>query len=265
MSSYVYLCENSIDGVFSGIYDAWESRLGHSNIRLLTNEAEDNFDLFCEYVNVAVDYEKSLKVARTLIARLGQEVYEGLCQAVSAFESEKEREKEISKADAVYKTIVLGFAMKNGARVLEHLANPYVNRVFQLCRATTNEAHHLLGFLRFRELENGILFAKIHPKHDVLVLLAEHFSDRLPIENFIIYDENRKMAVIHKKDQGYFLTDVPNADEAFMKNYSEKEGEYQKLWTSFFHTIAIEARVNPRLQRHFLRERFMRDMVEWKL
>ena len=42
------------------------------------------------------------------------------------------------------------------------------HRLFTLSRATANEAHHLLGFLRFSELENGVLFSTIHPKNNAL-------------------------------------------------------------------------------------------------
>ena len=83
--------------------------------------------------------------------------------------------------------------------MLQYLGNPYVARVFQLARNAGNEALHLLGFLRFSELENRTLFARIHPRNHVPAVLAEHFSDCLPMENFIIYDENRKTAVLHKK------------------------------------------------------------------
>ena len=33
---YIFLCENSLEGIFTGIYDACASRLGHKNIRIQT-------------------------------------------------------------------------------------------------------------------------------------------------------------------------------------------------------------------------------------
>lgn len=260
----VLVCENSIDGIFSGIYRAYESRQGHNNIRLVTPDALESYELFCEYEEVPVDLENSQKVADTLRRRMGQEVYSEICHAINAWESEKERRKNISKAEAVYKTVVLGLAMEQSSRVLNNLGNPYVARVFQLARSAGNEAHHLLGFLRFSELENGTLFARIHPKNNVLSMLAEHFTDRLPMENFIIYDENRKTAVLHKKGSGYLLAEVPDADEEFMNRFSDREQEYRQLWLEFFHSIAIEARKNPKLQSQNIPKRFWQDTVELK-
>lgn len=259
---HVLICDNSIDGIFSGIYRAYDCRYGHSRIQLTTPDLLDTYDLFCEYEEVAVNYENSCKVADTLKKRLGTDTYSAICHAISAWESPAEQKKQIAKADAVYKTVVLALARKNSARILEDLGNPYVNRVFQLSRSTSNEAHHLLGFLRFGELANGVLFSRIHPRNEVLPILAEHFTDRLPMENFMIYDETRKTAAIHKSGSGYILAEVPHANEEYMKRFSDQELMYRKLWLEFFNSIAIEARINPRLQQQNIPRRFWQDTVE---
>lgn len=259
---HILICENSIDGIFSGIYQAYERRYGHRNTQLITEDALDTYELFCEYENVPVHREHSRKVADTLTNRLGTEVCQELCQAINAYESPRQRQKAPNKAEAVYKTVVLGLSAQDGSRILENLGNPYVNRVFHLSLSTFNEAHHMLGFLRFSELENGILFARIHPKNDILPLLADHFTDRFPCENFIIYDESRKLSAIHKSGAGYLLAEVPEADEAFLSRFSPREQEFRRLWISFFHSIAIEARINPRLQRQNMPMRFWQDTIE---
>ena len=35
---YVFICEDSLEGILTGVYDACASRLGHRNIRLATGE-----------------------------------------------------------------------------------------------------------------------------------------------------------------------------------------------------------------------------------
>ena len=160
---YIFLCEDSIDGIFTGVYDAWASKYGHRNVALTTH-SPDNYTLFDEYITVATDMEKSCKVANTLRQRLGEEVYSQICDAASALEEPGSKTAQMPKADAIYRTIVLGLSLKEGWRVMGYLGEPYVNRVFQLSRATGNEAHHLLGFLRFQELENGVLLPEFTPK-----------------------------------------------------------------------------------------------------
>ena len=170
----------------------------------------------------------------------------------------------MNKGEAIYRTIVLALALKDGSKVLNYLGEPYVNRVFHLSRSTGNEAHHLLGFLRFQELENGILFARIHPRNHVLPFLGEHFSDRLPQENFMIYDASHSQAALHPKGKGFFLTDTGELDEEILHRYSPEETEYQKLWCRFFDSIAVEARINPKLQNQNILKRFQQDVIEFQ-
>lgn len=257
---HIFLCEDSIDGIFTGIYDAWASRYGHKNIKLCINDTI-TYELFSEYITVTPDSEKSKKVGRTIIARLGMEVYQDILQAVLAHDDKKKNEHP-DKADCIYRTLLYGFSLADGHRILQALGNPYIARVFELSRSTGNEAHHLLGFLRFQELENGVLFSTIHPKNQVISVLAEHFTDRLPQEHFMIYDATHQIAAIHKAGSRYFLTDASNLNPDVITRLSPAEKEYQKLWCGFFDSIAIEARKNPKLQSQNIPKRFWKDTVE---
>lgn len=272
---YTFICEDSPNGIFSGVYDAWafkieqnkqssfrtfkQPRCTHADIRLTCGEP-DNYELFCEYLPVISSSQKSEKVARTLCTRLGTEFYETVMNALLAIVPE--RSGEIDKADAIYRTVVLALSSPSGANTLQRLNNPYVHRVFTLSRATANEAHHLLGFLRFCELENGVLFSTIHPKNNALPILAEHFTDRLPREHFIIYDENRCLAALHTAGKNFMMADASDLDKSILKRKSCREAEYQNLWLTFFENIAIQARINPALQAQNMPKRFRRDTIE---
>lgn len=260
---YIFLCEDSIDGIFTAIYDAFASHYGHANIRLCL-DTPMTYELFSEYITVTADSDKSLKVGRTICERFGIESYQDICQAILAqsLKVSGNRKNQLDKADCIYRTVLLGLSMADGSKVLHALGNPYVARVFELSRATGCEAHHLLGFLRFSELENGVLFSTIHPKNNVLSVLAEHFSDRLPIEHFMIYDENRKLAAIHKASAGFVIVDASDLSQDIITHYSKEELEYRRLWCGFFESIAIDARKNPKLQSQNIPKRFWKDAVE---
>ena len=242
---YVFQCKDSIDGIFTAVYDAWASRLGHKNI-CLSCAANEDLSLFCEYITVTADFEKSRKVSRTLIKRLGVHFYETICRAAMA--DGACRRLSMDKANAVYQAIVLALALPEGAGVLEYLGEPCIACIFELCRQTSNEAHHLLEFLRFSELKNGILFSQIHPKNDVLPILAAHFSDRLPLESFILYDATHRTAAVHKASKSYLIVDASSIDLSLTEEYSSDEEEFRRLWCRFFDTIAIESRINLKLQ-----------------
>lgn len=226
---YTFICEDSIEGILTGVYDAWASRFGHKNIHL-TCANISNLDLFNQYITVTPDSEKSEKVIHTLRRQFGEETYQDIAKAILA--DVPVRKNDLDKADCVYRTIVLGLAMYDGTKVLQALGEPYVRRIFELSRATNNEAHHLLGFLRFSELEQGVLFSTIHPDNDILSILAKHFTDRLPLEDFIIYDENRKLAAVHRASKNFLIVDASSLDQDIIKRYSSDELEYRKLWCS---------------------------------
>lgn len=256
---YVFECEDSLDGIFSGIYDAFDSHLGHNNIRL-SSASTDNMELFCQYRTIISDPLKSHKVAKKLREAFGIEGFEMLCEAAL---SHSKSSLNIDKAEAVYKTVVLG--LQPGVKasdILTHLAEPHICQVFTLSRRTHNEAHHLQGFLRFKELRNGLLLAEMHPENYVLPILAEHFSDRLPEEDFIIYDATFQKAALHRSKKNFIIADAESVNQEFMHDYSDDELEYQQLWRTFFDSIAIQARKDPSLQSNNIPKRFWKDTVE---
>ena len=122
---YVFICEDSLEGIFTGVYDACASRLGHRNIRLATGEPE-NYELFSEYIHVAPSTDKTGKVIRTITSRFGMQFYESIYQA--AMSGEPSSGRKMDKADAIYETILLALASGDGQKVLLSLGEPCVYR-----------------------------------------------------------------------------------------------------------------------------------------
>ncbi len=294
MNHKIFLCENSIEGIFTGIYDAWKAarEIGHSHCKIetlppdytngsmehLKQMREDcrNYELFSEYISVSTSKEKAEKVTRTVCERLGFPVYKELSKAIMAEAPDLlygGRDADYDKGDAVYRTIITGLAMKHGNEVLTDLVNPYVARVFELTRRVGNEYLHWIEFLRFHELKNGVMFSRIAPENNILAMMAPHFADRLPLENFMIYDERRGLFMIHGAGDPEHPVPVENSwvivqgekpDEEAITDYSDREEYYQELFTSFCHSIAVEARINTDLQRQMLPLKFRKYMVEFE-
>ena len=260
---HVFICENTPNGILTGVYDAWELKIkdncSHADLYLVSAQP-DNYELFCEYHTVTPSDQKAEKVASTLCRKLGQGFYETILSAILSIDLSTK--KKMDKATAVYQTIVAALHSPKGAGVLDSLSNPYIYRVFELSRATASEAHHLKGFLRFSELQNGVLFSTIHPKNNALPILAEHFTDRFPQENFMIYDEVHNLAAVHRAGKNYMLVDASGINTDLLSNYSKNEEKFQKLWLTFFESFAIEARTNPELQAQNIPKRFWKDTVE---
>lgn len=296
MNHKIFVCENSIEGIFSGVYEAWTAakEIGHSHCKLETKppfyakenlvqeesaceDAYHNYELFSEYCEVKPDVEKSRKVTKAICNRLGMDTYHEICKAIAAeapnlLYGGKNSEK-YDKAEAIYKTLITGFSMNCGEEIMMNLTNPYVARTFELARRVGNEIGHLLQFLRFKELRSGILFSKVGPDNHILPMIAPHFADRLPLENFMIYDEKRGLFVVHRAndpkhpvppEQSWALVRGETPDEAAMTDYSEKEEYYQELFKAFCQSITIEARMNPKLQQQMLPLKYREYMVEFE-
>ena len=120
-----------------------------------------------------------------------------------------------------------------------------------------------MGFLRFSELKNGVLFSTIHPKNHALPILAEHFTDRFPQENFMIFDATRNLAAVHSAGKNYMLVDASDLNQDIIHNYSEEEQQFRDLWLTFFDNITIAARINPKLQAQNIPKRFWPDVLEF--
>lgn len=249
----IFLCEDSPQGILCGVYDAWMSRLGHKNVKLML-EGAYNYELFAEYRRVEVTAEKEEKVIKAIRTKISPDAFRYVYRTMLSCEP--------GKTEAVYRFLIYGFHL--GRKVLDQLQIPEVHEVFRLNRAVGNEAHLLIEFLRFSQLPLQVLFAVIGPKHDVVSLLMPHFSDRLRGERFIIYDEKRKKAGIHTEGLHWYLLEGEEA--AFLDRLKEETdaSEYSSMWKTFFHSISIKERENYVCQRNHLPLRYREYMTEFQ-
>lgn len=255
MGKYIFLCEDSVEGIFSAVYTAWSARVGHMNVKLeiLPREGEcTTYELFAEYTAVETDTAHAESVARSIKGKISEKAYRSVIGAAMSCAPDK--------ADTIYHFLVLGFAM--GGAVINHLSDRYVSRIFELNRFVMNDAHFHNEFLRFEELENNVLIAKCEPQNNIVSIVAEHFSDRFSGENFIIYDVGRHIAAVHRKGYHWVLVHIQK-DVIDQLEVSGKDNGYQKLWRTFFDNIAVKERINPELQRNLLRLHYRKYMTEF--
>lgn len=81
----------------------------------------------------------------------------------------------------------------------------------------------------------------------------------------MIYDENRRLTLLHPSGEHFFLADADRLDLAATERLSANEAQFQDLWVTFFHSIAIEARKNSKLQSQMIPKRFQRDALEFQV
>ena len=251
---YIYRCEDSLEGIFTAIYRIYADRRAQENIMI---RCDEEVFLFATDIMVETNSVEAMKVMRTLRRDFGELDYESLCLALTS--------PEADKAQAVFETVRYG--LKNKPRqgyLFSHLSDSSILRAMKLSQNAWRERAHLYGFTRFEELENGILFAVVEPKNNVLTGLMEHFADRLPMENFAIFDKGRCLVGVHPAGTAWFLA----AGEELLKEFSDisessEERLYAQLFCHFCKTIAIKERKNLALQRNMLPLRFREFMTEF--
>lgn len=257
----IYVCEDSLTGIFSGIYEVWKRKMTAEEADL---EVGDSFErrLFCEYIFCKAEERKALAVIRMIQKNLGADVYEKISYALLSADRRK--------AEMVFRAMLEAKKLSRKDRLMEHLGNEAVRAVFGMYRQVANEAHHYKGFVRFRELKNKTLFAKIEPKHAVLPCIAEHFADRFPQENWVIYDKTHEVFLIHEKGKRYYFLQqymCMKGDSGSAQNiagvFSEEEMDYEALWKEFVQSISVAERENRALQNQNLPLRFRTNLVEF--
>lgn len=257
----IYVCEDSLTGIFSGIYEVWKRKMTAEEAGL---EVGDSFErrLFCEYIFCKAEERKALAVIRMIQKNLGADVYEKISYALLSADRRK--------AEMVFRAMLEAKKLSRKDRLMEHLGNEAVRAVFGMYRQVANEAHHYKGFVRFRELKNKTLFAKIEPKHAVLPCIAEHFADRFPQENWVIYDKTHEVFLIHEKGKRYYFLQqymCMKGDSGSAQNitggFSEEEMDYEALWKEFVQSISVAERENRALQNQNLPLRFRTNLVEF--
>ena len=250
----ILICEDTLEGLFTAVYDGWIWASRGLEVKICTGEPEYP-ELFATSMHVPSESLKARKVARSVRKKLGVQVYESVCFACASAHPDK--------GTAVF--YVLRRALEHGrqdTRVMEALADPAVSLVSSLQVKVWHELHRYYGFVRFRETGGGVLFARIAPENDILELLAPHFADRFPRENWMIYDEKRGKVLTHPKGKSCTVYAQVSLSEEESEALAQSD-EYEDLWQTFCKCLAIEERRNPRLQRQFVPLKFRSNMTEF--
>lgn len=251
---YMLQCEDSIEGIFSAVYYAWELKYGHENTAIqVQGYAGGNMELFTTYIPLKPDGERAKKVMDTIRRKCSDWVYSQLFHAACADAADK--------ADAIYRYIQI--ALRMGSKVSNHLADPAVVRVMELSRAVSNAEHHYLGFLRFIEIPGNILLARYAPKPRLTELIMPHFTDRFPEERFVIWDTVRNVAGVHIPGQNFIMLELTENQAAVLKNYTEDNKKAEQMWQAFVESISIKERENLKLQRNNIPLHFRAYMPEF--
>lgn len=241
----VYLTDGSFDGLLTAVFESFQRKEAEARIG---TRASIQMQLGEDAYDINTDAEKAERVYRGINNKISEDV---LTEIYRAYLSEHE-----DIGTAINRYVHKG--MKIGARIIGNLQDPDVFFVHDYNRKVMGEAHLLLGLTRFMKLENGVYHAVIEPRYNVLGLVAPHFTDRLSDQPWIIQDIGRGLSALYDTQELVFSNEpIPIHDHTI-----DAEADFQSLWQRYFKSIAIESRINPKLQRGFMPQRYWKHLIE---
>ena len=190
-----------------------------------------------DIITIEYDEKKSLKVLESLKLKFTKKNFSVILNVFMC----DSKEFELN----LLHFIIAGF--KN-QKQLENINLPFVQNLQNLQKELFRHNHKMTGFTRFIELDDGLLYAKIDSKFNVVYFLGQHFLKRFNNQRYIIHDLKRQIAFIKENS----FVGVQNVAEFETPKVSVNEEKFSKLWQTFFASVSIESRKNKKLQRQMV-------------
>lgn len=250
----VFVYDKSFEGLLTAVFDAYVRR---SFPERLLSEGEP-LPLFCdEIVTVCTDEEKAGRVWKGLEKRLSRMAL----SAVTAVWLSEMPQTDLLLFRYIRKV------MDSPCSVELNFGDADVMEVSKIWKKVMNERLRVIQFLRFQKTADGIFFAAVKPIYNVLPLTLMHLKDRFSDQQWLLYDVKRQYGYYYDlkrveevrfaEKEAHLLTG--KLDETIM---DDDEKQFQILWKTYFSSIVIHERINPKLHRQHMPVRFWAYMPE---
>lgn len=244
-SNLIYLYDDTFFGLMCCIFESYTQKEIPNDILPINSPQISLFKTKLIETN-----EENAERVHSSIKKMGNNIEE-LVKAAFLYGFEE-------KAYIIFKFVALCY--KKGAGVYNMLQSETVADIHDIVKTVTNEGHLLKEFLRFAEVDGGLV-AFLDPKHYVLPLMQEHFCSRFNSERFLIFDKTHKMALLYQP----FEAKLIHMEDIQLPDFSADEKQFQTLWAGYFKAIAIKERANARCQMGHMAKRFWKNMIETQL
>ncbi len=253
----VFLFDKTFDGLLTAVFDAYACK----NFPDLLLGEGDALPLFCdERYAVVTDDEKARRVWTALRKKLSPSALGCLTQS---WLSEL---PEIGTLSFRYIRKVI-----DAARSIEtNFADEDVLALAQVWKKVDWERLRLMQFARFQKAADGTYFAPFSPRHNALPLVVPHFKDRFAEQKWMIYDTRRRYGFYYDLNDVTEVVFLEGSREERLlalgvlpdEMMAEDEQLFQRMWQTYFKSICIKERLNPRKHRQDMPVRYWRYLTE---
>jgi probable DNA metabolism protein len=245
-----YRYDGNFEGFLCAVADCLEA--GEEQPEFIRDGDVHSLGLFAgEVREVATVRENAMAFRKRFIDAVSQEAF---ATVRYSFHSQKSGIELL-----VWNYLTMG--LRVGRRLCLMLAEEPVHSVNRIARHVSHEAHKYKGFVRFREVEAGFLYAQIEPEADVLAFIAPHFVGRVGDRPWMIHDLQRNQAALYDLTSWRLVKDIELTAEPTL---TSTEHDYAALWQRYFQRHAIPERHNPKLQRQHVPLRYRKHLIEFR-
>ena len=283
-----FVYENSFDGFLTAIYDCFYAK---DKPEAIVTEEECELSLMYEDVFVEEDTVKSHKVASAIASKISDETLDNLYYLFLS--------NDKARGMLAYNYLKLGF--KYGSKINLILTNDCVLAVSKLKKRVKEEAHIMLGFVRFQDVGGLAAKSGVSGGRDGVVGVGVGVRNEKGYEQANVVGE-----VLNEGGNGYYYATIepdndvlpliaPHfasrfADQNFIIHdlkrqcaifynleewvigplpkekqlKSNCEDMYASLWKDYFQAIAIKNRTNKKLQDSHVRSRYRKHLTEFQ-
>lgn len=250
----IFVYDKTFEGLLTAVFDAYSRRVFPD---ALLAEGEP-FPLFYdEAVTVCSDAAKADRVWKGLERKISKTSLSGV--AVTWL-------SELPEVDMLLFRYIRK-AIDSAATIEFNLGDPDVLQTAKIWKKVNNERMRVMQFFRFQKAADGTYFAAVAPVYNVLPLVLPYAQDRFADQRWLLYDLKREYGYYYdlrettevrfEEKDSHLLTGLL-ADDIMDKD----EKLFQRMWKAYFKSIAIRERLNPRLHRQHMPERFWKYMPE---
>lgn len=249
----IFRYDKSFDGLLTAIFDAF-NRKTFPEMLIGINDIEPLFAT--EIFDVATDIEKSKRVWTGLNSKL----MAVSCNMLGYVWLSEEKESDM----LIFRYIKKVFESSQSIEM--NFSDDDVLGIRNLAKKVNSEKHRMIEFVRFQKAADNLYFAPISPDTNCLPLITSHFKSRFADQQWIIYDTKRNYGFHYNLKT---ISEITLENDLLIKNgrldeklMDEDEKLFQRMWKVYFKSLTIKERINPKLQRQHLPQRYWKYMTE---
>lgn len=251
----IFIYDRTFKGLLTCIFDAYFRKTFPD---LLLTEGEPLPLFYDEVISVVTDEEKAQRVWRGLQKKISNHALSSLTYCWLS---------ELAGVDILLFRYIRK-AVDSPRSIETNFADADILELSKIYKKVDGERFHLIQFVRFQKAADGTFFAAVEPQYNALPLAVDHFKDRFSDQRWLIYDVKRQygyyydlqtMEEVTFEDphQAHLVTGMLN--KSLMDN---NEKLFQKLWKTYFKSICIKERWNPKKHRQDMPVRYWKYLTE---